>query len=211
MKERGVRFTSEMVVGILDGRKKKTRLVIKLPPAPNHLGKWEPFTIEGPGVYLDRAMTKPLMNPIVCIAHSRTGNAICCPSQVGDLLWVRETFLARNAGRSAIHKAGIDPVEAAGIGAMYGGWKSGRFMPRKFARIFLEVVGVRVERVQDISEADAIAEGATLDDKWTGAAEDLGGSYREAFRYLWDSINEKSGFGWAANPWVWCVTFKRVK
>jgi hypothetical protein len=78
-------------------------------------------------------------------------------------------------------------------------------MPRWASRITLEVTGVRVERVQDISEADAWAEG--IDRTHMGR-----GIQRPAvhFRRLWDSINAKRGFGWESNPYVWVVEFRRV-
>ena len=88
-------------------------------------------------------------------------------------------------------------------------------MPKKYARIWLEIVGVRVERVQDISDVDAMAEGvksniclASLEEP--DYREEIG--YRYAFSVLWDSINgKKEGCSWADNPWVWIVEFKRVE
>ena len=88
-------------------------------------------------------------------------------------------------------------------------WKPSIYMPRTACRLTLEVTNVRVERVQDIREADAVAEGAP-----EPPAEPLSGNpamwpcdYRESFRQLWDSINDKRGFGWDSNPWVWVVDF----
>lgn len=83
------------------------------------------------------------------------------------------------------------------------GWRPSRFMPRWASRLLLEVLSVRVERVQDISEDDARAEGVTLHGV-TRNADD----YRVAFREVWDSINAKRGFGWGVNPWVFAVGFK---
>jgi hypothetical protein len=77
-------------------------------------------------------------------------------------------------------------------------WRSSIFMPRCFSRITLEIVNVRVERVQDISEADIIAEGCPN--------EYLLG--RNWYQPLWDSINAKRGYGWDANPLVWVIEFK---
>lgn len=82
-------------------------------------------------------------------------------------------------------------------------------MPRAAIRLTLEVVAIRVERLNNISEEDIRAEGTPTpnpppnnwmdDSKW-----------RATFAYLWDSINEKRGFGWDTNPWVWVVEFKRL-
>lgn len=81
-------------------------------------------------------------------------------------------------------------------------------MPRWASRIQLEITDVRIQRVQDISNADAIAEGiadpASIEE--APAVDEA----RAGFRDLWDSINEKRGFGWDANPLVWALTFKRI-
>lgn len=81
-------------------------------------------------------------------------------------------------------------------------WRPSIFMPRWASRLTLEVKAVRVERLQEISEADAFAEGISGGD-WLG---DPVGTYRK----LWDSINAKSGHGWNTNPWVWVLEFERV-
>jgi hypothetical protein len=93
-------------------------------------------------------------------------------------------------------------------------------MPRAISRILLEITDIRAERLQDISEDDAVAEGAILDcsrDSERCALEycknevscphitRIGG-----FRQRWDSINAKRGYGWAKNPWVWVVEFKLI-
>lgn len=83
-------------------------------------------------------------------------------------------------------------------------WKPSIFLPRPFSRITLEIVSVRVERVQDITEQDARAEGV---DYWSDSANPA----RFKFMTLWDRINSKRGYGWDANPWVWVVEFKRAK
>jgi hypothetical protein len=81
-----------------------------------------------------------------------------------------------------------------------------RYMPRWAARIPLINQGVRFEHVQDISEEDARAEGAP----GIATHKPYARQYRDSYRELWNLINEKRGFGWDANPWVWCITFKRV-
>ncbi len=81
------------------------------------------------------------------------------------------------------------------------------FMPKAAARIWLEVVSVRVERLQDITEEDAVKEGV----KAYGPNNCSGTSARIAFAELWDSLNEKRGYGWDTSPWVWVVEFRRVE
>lgn len=85
-----------------------------------------------------------------------------------------------------------------------GKTRSPIFMPRWASRLTLEVTGVRVERLQDISEEDAIAEGAN---HWSSSAN----SARWKFQCLWDRINaKKPGCSWADSPWAWVIEFKRV-
>jgi hypothetical protein len=86
-----------------------------------------------------------------------------------------------------------------------GRWRHPNHMPRWASRITLEVIDVRVERVQEISEEDAKAEGCLL----IPCAPKYIDTYRETFADLWNSINEKRGFGWDVNPWVWVVEFKK--
>lgn len=107
----------------------------------------------------------------------------------GDLLWVRETF--RQAYRSAEYhyRADADEPEATGC------WRPSIFMPRAACRLFLGVVSVRAERLQDITEEDVEAEG-------------LSAVTKDAFAHGWDKINSKRG-PWASNPMVWRVEFRR--
>ncbi len=131
-----------------------------------------------------------------------------CPfGTVGDRLWVREAWQAVDAdcrvvsGRleqnqypNAFYKAdGPNPCK----------WRPSIHMPRWASRITLEITGVRVERLNDISEADAIAEGCQC----AGFPASL--TNRGAFAKLWQSINGDDS--WAANPWVWVVEFRRVE
>lgn len=116
-----------------------------------------------------------------------------CPyGQPGDLLWVKETF--RQEGTGFAYKVDASPD---GFGLP---WKSPRYMPKAASRIILEIVSTRAQRIQDISVDDIRAEGA-------GAS--LLGSERHNFAKSWDSINEKRGYPWKKNDWVWAVTFKR--
>lgn len=131
----------------------------------------------------------------------------------GDRLWVREAFHAGaqndrkpprdiRAGSSIWYEA--DRAEGH---AQPGKLRPGMFMPRWACRLVLEVTGVGVERLQDIDEADAEAEGCEL----RGANDQHGDerNFVEGYRELWDSLNAKRGYGWKTNPWVWVLTFKR--
>ena len=83
-------------------------------------------------------------------------------------------------------------------------------MPREAARIFLEITDVKVERLQDISEGDAIAEGVLNADSFKDIGVDNSMANRYAYRELWDKINGKK-YPWSSNPWVWCITFKKME
>ena len=138
-----------------------------------------------------------------------------CPyGQPGDNLWVRETW-------SCIGAEHVKPSEIAlGYPVQYKAddptknwrvekWRPSIFMPRWASRFNLEIKGIRVERLQAITEADVIAEGAAR--RWPGPGpepykRDLVGVYA----YLWDSINAKRGYGWNTNPYVWVIEFMRI-
>ena len=142
--------------------------------------------------------------------------------QPGDLLWVRETFIPWDNiasdiqqyidqnGKKApfIFKADYTPGHAKG-------WKPSIHMPRIASRIILEVKSVRIEQVQKIKPEDAVAEGAVKKPhyiRWGGEkCLAIHGRYKKDFEKLWDSINDKRGYSWEYNPWVWVYEFMRVK
>lgn len=117
--------------------------------------------------------------------------------EVGQQIWVRETFRPILTG---INAGGFDyradDKGASGLGFMP--WKPSIFMPRRASRITLEVESVRAERIQDICETDAIAEGVCLLSDPTSA--------RDEYEILWKEINGHDS--WDANPWVWAISFK---
>lgn len=128
--------------------------------------------------------------------------------QPGDILWVRETWMPETeqgiCTGGYIYKASDNP-EADGDCPLK--WRPSIHMPRKVARIFLKVTNVRVERLQEITEEDAIREGCiALKDK----NEITSISAKERFHALWDGIYLKQGYGWDANPWVWVYEFERI-
>ena len=127
----------------------------------------------------------------------------------GDRLWVRETW---HDASSSLHSCAL--YRADGIDLHWDKWTPSIHMPRWASRITLEITSVRVERLQDISEADALAEGIPSIDTpgaWTlpiPANPNLPAIYLGAFCKLWESINGPGS--WAANPWVWAIEFRRV-
>ncbi|AOJ74366.1 MULTISPECIES: hypothetical protein [Burkholderia cepacia complex] len=234
MTERPILFSGPMVRAILEGRKTQTRRIIKL-PHNNPLGAWEPTTAGGGSVKYAGGTPAP---ELAAIWHTRTGDCYVCPhGDVGDRLWVRETHEVRRIGtetfegaRPTRRYAGIayqaddgraevdidlDTFQALDAKGSRG-WTPSIHMPRWASRITLEIRGVRAERLQSISEADAIAEGIdrTAAGFWsTYDQSDTNGTYspRLSYQCLWDGINAARGHGWDANPWVWVVEFRKVE
>ena len=131
-----------------------------------------------------------------------------CPyGQPGDRLWVRETW--------KIEKDSLWEKEEVYYRADFrylapgenGPWRPSIFMPRRLSRINLEIVAIRVERLQDITEQDIIAEGIHRE---IGGWGNTFGYYTNAFKTLWDRINGGRGYGFELNPWVWVIEFARV-
>jgi len=186
-------FNGEMVRAILDGRKTQTRRVIKPQPEKDAVF---------PHGSVDTYVRTENANPY---DDART---IKCPyGQPGDLLYVRETVSkVRRPSGKWIYRADL-PQEVQRAFS----WRPPIHMRRQDSRITLKITDVRVERVQEISEKDAIAEGIYWDDEcpedvtngWCPGAYD---SPIDSFKHLWDSINAKRGYSWKANPWVWCLT-----
>lgn len=206
MKDHPILFSAPMVRAILDGRKSQTRRIIK--PQPDAVLDGEPYWHIGG--YRTRVGSK---------------NPFFCPyGQPGDRLWVRETCRAEElpSGLDGVRYLAdevfipIENTEDASDAwislAAYGQRLSGHpkcrkvpaiHMPRWASRITLEITGIRVERLQDISDADALDEG--IYPVSTGI---YPGAAKAEFRKLWESINSPGS--WAANPCVWVVEFRRM-
>ncbi len=208
MKVRPILFSAPMVRAILEGRKTVTRRILKVQPEIEPM-RWKPFKTEN-----KRASWAPQSNSGKMFLNSTWG-PICCPyGQPGDQLWVRETFCigyALGGGRftaipfssgecRAFYRATDDdkPDEAQ------RNWKPSIYMPRWASRINLEVTGIKVERLQDITAEEAIAEGI----EWFDDFRINDRLPPIAYRALWESINGTGS--WDLNPWVWCVSFKRI-
>lgn len=247
MKEKPILFSTPMVQAILAGRKRMTRRVV-VPQPPKWVEEmgWTAFTpkghASGRGIFGEEGPAEKFFK---------------MPYEVGDRLWVRETWASPEVDKSRPGRIAYDAdglcgcwlgggedrqffchgriLEASGYRQFFPAsgssthglgkytdirsgeypsykyrWRSPMFMPRWAARLWLEVEKVRAERLQDIDEADAIAEGSR-----EPSLRDLGGdlaqaawSERQVFQRLWDHLNEKRGYGWGMNPWVWVVEFK---
>lgn len=215
IKERPILFSAPMVRAILEGRKTQTRRVVKPQPELPHRVN----LTHHDGTIAAAFCDEPILGDGALLERT------WCPyGKPGDRLWVRETFAtwtdensdgcivyqADGACREALHDCG-GAGDLVGLGKPttpvlpVTRWRPSIHMPRHASRILLEVTDVRVERLQAISAKDANAEG--MRPRLT-FGEEMKGSV-ECFRELWDSIN--GGFGWASNPWVWCISFKRLE
>jgi hypothetical protein len=204
MTERPILFSAEMVRAILAGRKTQTRRVIK--PVP---------TFNGGGTCHDAdALQQDYVEPHWVFPK------ICKYGAPGDTLWVRETWCLKQPLRfpSVHYRADGEHVvldDGDGFtavnkdGSEKSPWRSSIHMPRWASRITLRITDVRVERLQDISEGDARAEGCPYPPEWAGRFMDRDETAKTWFKSLWNHIHGPDA--WQENPWVWVISFERVK
>ncbi|GAB7402988.1 hypothetical protein OUHCRE4_11160 [Enterobacter hormaechei subsp. steigerwaltii] len=212
MKERGMIFNGEMVRAILDGRKTQTRRIMKVQPKPCNHTNWPDYSPEPQWKSYPNGWCCAVCANGTTIDHRHHAKGITCPyGTVGDRIWVRETFSPvpdheEPAGCSAL-------LYAADGNGPYGKWVPSIHMPRWASRLTLEITGVRVERLNSISQEDAQAEGMELTG-WrpTYSDPDSGGEVwtpYDNFAQLWESIYGDES--WRSNPWVWVIEFKRIE
>jgi hypothetical protein len=244
MIDRPIIFSGAMVRAILDGRKTQTRRLVDMRRIEFVGGKGQESDPESWGRFFEG----PDHSGYMVLArgknerHNHGSISIRCPyGEFGDRLWVRETWClahpdyhteeeGERRGRPIrngrwCHYAASDDVD---YDDNLSPWRSPVFMPRWASRINLETIEVRVQRLQDISEEDARAEGLhwwSKDGslrKWGLAERHVSGeldsvkpwaemahSHTEAFGRLWDSTNTKRA-PWVSNPWVWAISFRRA-
>ena len=209
--EKPILFSGPMVRAILEGRKTQTRRVIKpQPPSGSSLHQPELYA----PVVIDRDGIEQPGAEIFGVYTEDGEWGVKCPyGRPGDRLWVRETFLKFDQSHwppKYGYKAdtlGPDFEESEQARKDLGyKWRPSIFMPRAASRLDLEVLGVRVERIQEISSEGAMDEGVYK------KIDQPANSFLPipAFRELWDSINAKRGFAWESNPWVWVVEFRKL-
>ena len=199
MRERPILFSGPLIPPILADAKTMTRRVIKL---DSPFDQWvQPLQLD----------VDPLLWTWRSTITGGVAVAKCRYGQVGDRLWVRETWMHRSipdislpkSPKSIIYKA-TNPE----VGEAFK-WKPSIFMPRWASRILLEITEVRVERVQEITPLDAVKEGCPRHHEYNEKFEFISAtSPIDRFHALWDSINPK--YPWESNCWVWVVSFKRV-
>lgn len=193
IKERPILFSAPMVRAILAGQKTMTRRVVKRNLSGRVEAKGKQWHVDDPD----------------CVA--------ACPyGIVGDRLWVREIFGHNKCLNCLIHYKATDPEWKNNSINPNARWYPSIHMPRWASRINLEITGVKVERLNKISNDDILREGIRSEScnicvHTGGSGCDSCFSILKPFRELWDSINGKTpGKSWDDNPYVWAVSFKRV-
>lgn len=203
MTERPILFSGPMVRAILEGRKTQTRRIVK-PQPPQYINELHGDELSKRAPY---ALECNETGNIVGSGFQDDNDALYkCPyGTVGDRLWVREAFHKISGNTQAcVYRASCEN----------GSEKNYKFtpsihMPRWASRITLGITGVRVERLQDISEADAIAEGCEPVNPITDNDVEANGPCAFGFKLLWQSIYGPDS--WDENPWVWVLDFEKME
>ncbi len=202
MSTRPILFSGAMVRAILEGRKTQTRRLAKYIPA---LGRPEDWC-----------------HKFDCGFDPIAGNVdYWCPyGQIGDRLWVRETWAIGDRDNDVLYAAdqswnvnGVAVPPPVNKGTVHAGnWRPSIHMPRWASRITLEITDARVARLQMITEEGAIAEGCDRKVQYVNGTEFVGEPCcKHDYANLWNGLYAASGYGWTVNPWVWVVGFKQVK
>jgi hypothetical protein len=211
MSEIGILFSGPMVRAILEDRKTQTRRVMK--PQPPESTTWDQesglFVIDGSCLGIMRSCPYGAPGDTLWVRETFALESCCSvdwyepPFKDGRPLKVTDD---PDDGRfwEQPHYRATDPTPELAYedderGEPTCKWRPSIFMPRWASRITLTLTDVRVQRVQDISEADAIAEGMTI------------GLAVWEYHELWDDLNAKRGYSWDANPWVWALSFRRER
>jgi hypothetical protein len=242
MKERPIIFNTEMVRAILDGRKTQTRRVVTSKTSDiGECGDWSKLCWDGSAIYTFPELTnytpikKQEKAPLPFVDdgfwkkdHSAamylhvpynweddmTIYRIYCKYDVGDRLWVRETWCAgctNEPERCACYKV-LDDGRLPKFfpSCRESVVKPSIFMPRWASRITLEITEIRVERLQEISYEDMVEEGASKKKIAKLQYPTTRESMLPWFQNLWNRLNGGRGYSWESNPWVWVIGFKRT-
>jgi hypothetical protein len=222
MKEKAISFCRRLIPRVMDGSKTMTRRTFE--PQPEHINF---ATVEW-------FQTTPSPNPERVIGYYEDGESkeIKLRYERGDILWVKEEYYEyghwvvdgkTETGKDKMkfvpdgnydkypicYRDTMPPEVVFGKGKGSWGWywRNPRFMPRYAARLFLRVTGVRVERLREITEKDAVKEGFKAMLREEGS---ILHTARELFEVTWNDLNGKRGFGWDSNPYVFVVEFERL-
>jgi hypothetical protein len=218
MKETGILFTPENIRLVMDGRKGQTRRIAKWKERPENPGLNFNATSLAVGHYFTGVPSSGfvLRSGGGSCWHDRTYPLHCPYGKVGDRLYIKEGVITHCSIPQLIGYY----LDGCRVTEHWMARRTAMFMPKSMARTWLEITEVRVERLQDISEEDAIAEGI---EPIHEGAKHLWRNYstsmnepgwfpdpRRSYQSLWDSINKKKQ-PWSKNPWVWVISFLRIK
>ena len=194
MMERPIIFSTPMVRAILDGRKTHTRRYVKLQFLDGYNPEWTGYkpVFEYGKFFLAGSNGEPATKQVKP------------PFQPGDRLWVRETW-GKDDNGEYVYRANCGLTEDDSFPPSMFRWKPSIHMPKAAARIWLKVNAVWVDKVQNISEDEARAEGCLpLLDRYGVVMIAARGVYHAR----WDQGYARRGYGWGANPWVWVIEFE---
>lgn len=211
--ERPILFSAPMVRALLDGRKTQTRRVLKLPASL--------AGADLASAYPDDALWGAFGNGGMKVMLGEEMRRLRCPyGQPVDTLWVREAWAHCVLSRDncdEYHSVSVEVGKGTHVAfaadprvEISGRWRPSIHMPRWASRLTLRIVSVRAERLQDITEGDAIEEGCSSTPLALRVSADEMETACEQFRRLWDEINGHRA-PWASNPWVWRVNFEVVR
>src|SRR5574343_491511 len=242
VRERPILFSAPMVRAILAGQKTQTRRVVKpQPPSnmhrhcwfdapvyawtyePEPAAKWHrvrcPYGVPDDRLWVRETWASPEIQIVAYKADAE------CGAWMGDggggRIWIRHGLIHE----SPYYMQGRFPADTRTLRKYGGRWRPSIHMPRWASRITLEILSVRVERLQEITEEDAIAEGVESAACAARPGKRVYRDYyldkhdpfewyadpRRSYESLWDRINGKRGYPWVSNPWVWAVEFRRVE
>jgi hypothetical protein len=223
MRDHPILFSASMVRALLNGSKTQTRRIMKVQPPSDEYKMMTCIDTTGDRKNVGRHHWARLSKNMLSYEDNDQPYFSCPYGYNQDQLWVRETFCPDWCDKP-IYKADGGSAIDAGY-SKEPRWKPSIHMPRWASRITLEITGIRVERLNDCSKADAIAEGIEGEELFINGISE-GGHYRDyildtddmcewftnpiySYQSLWESINGAGS--WATNPWVWVVEFKVVK
>ena len=231
MREKPILFNTEMVRAVMDGRKTQTRRIIRPQPDARLCyafagSRGMPGTWGYPAKNTHEHWGEEYRLPKKLAEPDRRWTPPC---RADDLLWVREAWnygFVESSDREYVNDVWFEPSDRKTEGSwlralsrwwyradandekdmreLNGFWRPSIHMPREAARIWLKVKEVKVQRLQEITNDDAKAEGVTC------ATDNSGMMHRHKFRALWDSITDAQT-NWEANPWVWVIVFERTE
>ena len=205
-------FSTEMVKAISKEQKTQTRRVIKdgANRTPQNIEREKFYKMVnalnnkpffGAGFYKDSDVFECKGEILTDAVYFK------CPYKPGDVLYVKETW-GKDENGEYVYRTNYGTTEDDSFPPSMFKWKPSIHMPRDTARLFLRVTNVRVERLQDITEEDARAEGVNGIPRSTVLYPN--DDYIYPFKQLWNSLNQKRGYGWETNPWVWVYEFEGI-